>query len=221
MGLVDQIFRAEARPTRLEPIPIPPPGNTPIEKALTGLCLAINAVSESDYALHVRDFDDRRNRLLDWREHLRTHPIPSTEEASTALIEGRISTSEALFGTARWSEMLDDLHEMLMWHSNRQLETARKLKTAGKALHEAQAVRTRGNQRTAEIVQRAEAEIAALTADDDAGKARIIAQAQQEVRTMSEVATSRTNALTREVLDLDENTATIDTTEWLQRHGLE
>jgi F0F1-type ATP synthase membrane subunit b/b' len=82
-------------------------------------------------------------------------------------------------------------------------------------------VRTRGNQRTAEIVQRAEAEIAALTADDDAGKARIIAQAQQEVRTMSEVATSRTNALTREVLDLDENTATIDTTEWLQRHGLE
>jgi hypothetical protein len=198
-----------------------PRGDTPIEQAFTGLCLAINAVIEADHVVHLRDWDDRRNRLLEWREHLNAHPIPDAHAAGAAIGRGDMNVTQALFGTERWEEMLTDLQEMMQWTAERHSESARKMSVLQDAINRAPGVRRRGDERVQQILRSAERKIKKLHDDDVNGRRRIIEAGQREVQTISAVAVKRTNAFTRQVLDLDENTAAIGTQEWLRRHGLD
>lgn len=217
---VDRMFRLESRPELVGLVEVPG-GDIPIEQAFTGLCLAINAVVEADHVVHLRDWEERRNRLLDWRAHLAAHPIADVGEASAAIVAGDMSVTQALFGTERWHDMLTDFEEMLDWAAARHHESARKMTAIGDALNRAVGVRRRGDERVQQVLRSAERKIKKLPADDVEGRDRIIAAGHREVLSISAVAVKRTNGFTRQVLDLDESTAAIATREWLRRHGLD
>ncbi len=220
MGIVEQLFLPQMRPQKIEPMPVPT-GDTAVEQAFAGFCLAANAVTHRDYDQHLRDWEDRQNRLIDWREHLKAHPIPDSAESAAAIQRGEMTVSQALMGTDRWEEMMDDLAEMLRWSSTRHEESARKLRVTSDAGSRAIAIRQRGEERVKQIVKSSTRKINRLNDDDTARRDEIIASGQSQVADVAEVVVNRTNALTRQVLDLDENTAHITTADWLRQHGLD
>lgn len=217
--VVDQLLR-EQRPVSDGQVEVPEPGTTPIEATFTGLCLAINAVLKADHAIQLRDWEERREKLLDWRAHLMAHPIPDAKTASLAIGSDDMDVSTALFGTNRWHEMLTAVEEMVQWASERHGESARKMSTVSQALDRAAGSRRRGDERVEEIRRRSERKIKKLDPGDDEGRERVIEAGQSEVQTVSTVAVNRTNAVIRQVLELDENLAGIDALEWLRNHSL-
>lgn len=220
IGMVEQMFNLEQRPVMPKLISIPA-GDTAIERSMTGLCLAINTVIEADYTEHLQEWDERRNRLLDWHEHLRAHPIPDTAEAVGAIDRGEMSITEAILGTDHWSEMMDDLAAMARWSATRHQESARKLGVIVDAEKRATEIRHRGDARVQQILKSSNRKLKKLAEEDVTRRDEIIAAGRREVEAVSEVAVKRTNLLIRQVLDLDENIAVTTTVEWLRKHGLD
>ena len=219
--IVDALL-AEARPARAALLEIPAPGRTPVEQAFTGLSLAINKVIEADHVVQLADWETRQGKLLDWREHLRAHPIPHPDTVQAEAARGvEIDFSTALLGTNRWYETLTELEELSSWAERRHDESSRKLKTIGDASRTATGVVRRGDERVKEIARSTTRKLQALDQDDDRSRHRIIAEGQRDVATVAEVAIRRINHETRRVLDSDENTAAISVEEWLDRHGLD
>ena len=76
--LVDVLLAGEPLPVDpvcAQPLPIPD-GETALDRAFAGLYLAVNTVSAADHDGRVRERGQRRDRLLDWRQHLGEHPLP-------------------------------------------------------------------------------------------------------------------------------------------------
>ncbi|MBY0290937.1 MAG: hypothetical protein K2X52_27935 [Mycobacteriaceae bacterium] len=195
--VVDQLLR-EPRPVSDGLVEVPEPGATPIEAAFTGLCLAINAVLKADHAIQLRDWEERREKLLDWRAHLMAHPIPDAKAASLAIGSDDMDVSTALFGTNRWREMLTAVEEMMQWAGERNTESARKRSIVSQAFGRAVGIRRRGDERVEEIRRRSERKIKKLDPGDDEGRERVIAAGESEVQTVSTVAVNRTNAVIRQ-----------------------
>lgn len=203
MTLVESLLQYEPGPEHPpEPMPIPA-GDTPLDTAFAGLFLAINAVTEADYAVRVRELEERRNRLLDWRKHLQDNPIPDSRGAADAIHRGELTVEQAVMGNGQWAQMLDDLNHMLSWGAEQHTESLRKSTTIGNALI-----------RTLEIGRRTDEQIRQIREGRDTDEAR------RQLQAISDVAVAQTHQLTRQILDLNENTAAISTAEWLDRHGL-
>ncbi|MCV7003621.1 hypothetical protein [Mycolicibacterium alvei] len=217
--LVDKVFQFQPKPLMVAPLEIPT-GMTPIEQATAGLYHAVNAITESDCTHHLRDWTDRRDRTLEWRHHLANHPIPDTTESSTAIARGEMSVATALFGTDRYEDMLTEFEEILEWSANRYTESARKHQTIADALQRANGIRRRGDERIQQILRSCDRKIKKLRDSDTDARRQIIEAGQRDVRTAATAAVSRTNALTRQILDLDEDYAVISVPEWLTRHHL-
>lgn len=217
--LVDKVFQFQPKPLMVAPLEIPT-GMTPIEQATAGLYHAVNAITESDCTHHLRDWTDRRDRTLEWRHHLANHPIPDTTESSTAIARGEMSVAAALFGTDRYEDMLTEFEEILEWSANRYTESARKHQTIADALQRANGIRRRGDERIQQILRSCDRKIKKLRDSDTDARRQIIEAGQRDVRTAATAAVSRTNALTRQILDLDEDYAVISVSEWLTRHHL-
>lgn len=217
--VVDGLLR-EPRPVSDGLVEVPEPGDTPIEAAFTGLCLAINAVLKADHAVRLRDWEERREKLLDWRAHLMARPIPDAKAAAAAIVSNDMDVTTAVFGTNRWHEMLTAVEEMVQWAAERHTETARKMSTISQAIDRAIGIRGRGDERVEEIRRRSERKLKKLNPGDSEARERVIAAGDSEVQTVSTVAVNRTHAVIRQVLELDENLAGIDALEWLRDHGL-
>ncbi|OWM01264.1 hypothetical protein B7435_17025 [Mycolicibacterium peregrinum] len=217
--LVDKVFQFQPKPLMVAPLEIPT-GMTPIEQATAGLYHAVNAITESDCTHHLRDWTDRRDRTLEWRHHLANHPIPDTTDSSTAIARGEMSVATALFGTERYEDMLTEFEEILEWSANRYTESARKHQTIADALQRANGIRRRGDERIQQILRSCDRKIKTIRDSDTDARRLIIEAGQRDVRTAATAAVSRTNALTRQILDLDEDYAVITVPEWLTRHHL-
>lgn len=222
---VEGLFLPELRPEKVAPVSFDLVSELgapePINRAYVGLARAINTVLESDYDAHVRDFDERRDRLLDWREHLTAHPIPDPEVSAAAIGRGEMTTSVALFGTDRWEEMYDDLSAMLLWAAQRSQETSRKFTVVVSVEKRAIDYVTRSSAQVQQLVKSATRKMNRLPDDATERRQQITAAAEDNIAAVNAVVLRRVRALIREVLDLDEGTAAIPTDEWLRRHGLD
>ncbi len=221
IGLV-QNFLAEEPPTPIKFPAVDAAGHTPIEQAVAGLCAAVNAVSEADHVVQLADWEKRQQTSRKWLEHLEAHPIPDSATASAEIESGAMDVQTALFGTnRRWHDALTEIEEMTAWAAERHTESARKMTALGDVGSRVIGIRRRGDERVQQILHSSERKIRKLDPGNDAEREQIFEAARQEVIAVSAVAVRRTNALTRKVLDLDENTAGISVQEWLDRHGLD
>ena len=103
---------------------------------------------------------------------------------------------QALMGNGRWEQMLDDTVEHLCWTADAYGESLRKSIAIGGILIQALQI--------------------ARDTDQWSGHVRI-----DHTPAINTAAAGQIRELIRGILDLDENTAVITTTEWMTRHGLE
>ena len=177
-----------------EPLPIPD-GDSVLDRAFAGLYLAINTVSAADHEGRERERGQRRDLLLDRRQHLSEHPVQEGPVGG-AILRGEMTAEQALMGDGRWEQMLDDTVVDLCWAADSYNESLRKSIAIGDALIRALRI--------------------AKNTDQSSGHTRT-----EHTPAINAVAAGQIRQLIREILDLDENTATISTTEWMTRHGLE
>ncbi|OBG21631.1 hypothetical protein A5768_26380 [Mycolicibacterium fortuitum] len=217
---VDKVFQFQPKPHSVAPLEIPT-GITAIEQATAGLYHAVNAITESDHTHHLRDWNSRRDRALEWRHHLTNNRIPDAAESSAAISRGEMSVTTALFGTDRYEDMLTEFEEVLEWSANRHTESARKHQTIADSLQRASGIRRRGDERVQQVRRSCNRKIKQLRDSDTDARRQIVEAGQRDVRTAALAAVARTNALTRQILDLDEDYAVISVPEWLERHHLD
>lgn len=219
ISMIESLLETDSRPEMSNLMEVVG-GETPIEQALAGLGLAVNAIIQADHAAHLSDWEQRHNQLLEWHTFLQEHPIPDENESGPAIARGEMTVTEALLGTDRWGEIFDDMAELTRWRSQRHMESARKHRALADSEKRAIDIYRRSDERVQQIRKSKNRKIKRLGGGDPDRRDQIIQDGNREVDAISEVAVNRTHALIRQVLDLDENTAVISTAEWLARHGL-
>jgi hypothetical protein len=148
--------------------------------------------------------------------------LPDSDEVVEKILRGDdVDLGAALVGTSRWEEMFDQIHDLHSWARTRAEETMRKYKAFADGFTRIATIVSRCKQRMSQVLRSAEEQSAKLSDSDVDSRNAITARVRLDLTTVSEMAVQRINVQTRQVLDLDENTASISVEDWLTNHGLE
>ncbi len=221
--VIDALLQ-EPKPRKFElPQPNLPNRPAPIDKAWTGFVLAVRTVADADYQQELADWRERQDTLLGFRSEL---DAEAAAASSNDLGSGdrRLSDDElaqAMFGTARWAEILDEIERMQRWGARRADESARKAKQFTKGVTRALSIRERFQEQFADLSDRLRRRGDELGEHaDPATIQHLLQEADIEAKALSDKAVAKIHTQIRYILNLDDNTAAVSTADWLRRHGL-
>lgn len=200
-----------------------PDNPAPIDRSRVGYVLAVKHVADADYQQLLADWRERQDTLLGFRSELDKESTAAMSSAAST-VDSRASDEElarAMFGTARWAEILDEIERMQVWGAQRSDESARKASQFTKGIGRVEAIRERMQKELSEVFARAQKLHDELGPEaDPAAKQRVLERAEQQAKALSDKAVQQINTQTRYILNLDDNTATVSTSDWLTRRGL-
>lgn len=214
--LIDKLLLDPKPVRKLRDTPLLPDTPTLIDKALEGLYVAIDTVSNSDYEQREKDWYHRRDFLLECRTKLTHRDSP----AAVSLVNSPIGQASDGGRGAGVDEMLNDIQAESRLAQQRALESSRKHKAFAKSLQRATKIYAQYEQAINNISRTAEQQVSRVGMDSQAAVDQIIAEATDSAEAASKSAAQRINNQTRYVLNLDENTTMISVPDWLDRHNL-
>ncbi|WP_157897102.1 hypothetical protein [Mycobacteroides salmoniphilum] len=210
----------EPPPTKYEPDWAALSGGegNPIGQAISGFLKALRTVNDTDYQVAHLDWQERQRRANGWVDYLEPHVVLGTKPLRVLIRSGgRIEFVEDIVRSPKWDEMAAELPELLAWGAGRLAESARKHRVFGEGLAGIGTIIKRSKERMTEIAGQVDHAIE----KDAEGRDKAISAGRLQVTTISQTTVGRVSTQTRRVLDLDESTAAISVSEWLEMHGLD
>lgn len=195
LSLVDSMLIESTPPPRPPRPPAPAvDSSTSVGRAVAGFYLAFEAIDESDRAREAAAWQDRQNRILEWRS--------------------RINTPEDL------RQLIENIGPAI----SRGAESRRKYLALATAIATVEKVRRDARRDLRAVAATAVRTAQLLTSCATAHTSDIVAATdaalRRETLTINGAAARKINGQTKLVLDLDEITATTAVEDWLARHGL-
>lgn len=239
-----RILLCDPRPERSErpdqPVPTVTPADSaewvPVVRADAGFVLACNAVSASNHAVLVAEWEDRQQRLKGWLARLEAEKAEnrmgqmSDRDIAALIGTGQMSDRDfaaALIGTRHWEAMSAEVMLLLERASRCRHESAEKHGVIAACHARVRDIIGRTDERMKEVAVETEARMARLPTDarlalreDVAALAAIEASLHDQFAAVIATAVQKINAQTRRVLDLDQHTAGVSVKEWLCGHDL-
>lgn len=194
----------ELRPTIADLSPLPEDKDR-ITRATLGFVAAARAVNESDHAAALRDWNERQAAFTNWARQL------DRAEQADAPVLRQVLADEHVFA---------EMRILTLWQARRSDESARKAQMIAQCWTAVQHIAAT----TAAKLQAADASAQIrLTASlrTEADRIQVRASTQANLRSIRESAVERINALTRQVLDLDEYTVPVTIEQWWTRCGID
>lgn len=219
--LIDKLLLDPKPVRKLRDTPLLPDTPTLIDKALEGLYVAIDTVSNSDYEQREKDWYHRRDFLLECRTKLTDADSQAGDQAAAQALVNPLTgqASDGIRGPGV-NAMLNDIQTESRLAQQRALESTRKHKAFAKSLQRATNIYAQYERAINNISRTAEQQVGRVGLDNQAAVDQIIAEAADNAEAASNSAAQRINNQTRYVLNLDENTAPISIIDWLDRHNL-
>ncbi|GAA2424325.1 hypothetical protein GCM10009856_38330 [Mycolicibacterium llatzerense] len=178
-----------------------------ITRATLGFVAAARAVNESDHAATLRDWNERQAAFTSWARQLNR-----AEQADAPVLVRHALADEHVFA---------EMRILTLWQARRSDESARKAQMIAQCWAAVQDIVATSAARLQAADASAQVQLAAVARGIEAARVQVRASNQANLRSIRESAVERINALTRQVLDLDEYTAPVTIQQWWTRCGID
>lgn len=178
-----------------------------VTRAALGFVAAARAVDESDHAAMLHDWNERQAAFTRWARQL------TPAEQSDATVHLRHALAD--------EHVFAEMRILTLWQARRSDESARKAQLIAQCWAAVEGVVATSAAKLQAADASAQIQLASVASGIEATRAQVHASAQANLRSIRESAVERINALTRQVLDLDEYTAPVTIQQWWTRCGID